>query len=160
MQSITKEPDRPDESTLKEMCLIVQAADAEADMGQYALETGNIVLSMPEEVSMEAMRCIGTIIPGKKPAHVALCLQEFVAEAPKLYADGPEKKDLTYGFFAARHADTVISECAVYFPHTSTEEYLPIRILSVIMIFEDGRELDYSDKISSYVIDCLAKAAW
>ena len=45
MQSITKEPDKPDGSTLKEMCLIVQAADAEADMGQYALETGNIVLS-------------------------------------------------------------------------------------------------------------------
>lgn len=66
MQSITKEPDKPDGSTLKEMCLIVQAADAEADMGQYALETGNIVLSMPEEVSMEAMRCTGTIIPDKK----------------------------------------------------------------------------------------------
>ena len=41
MQSITKEPDKPDGSTLKEMCLIVQAADAEADMGQYALETGD-----------------------------------------------------------------------------------------------------------------------
>ena len=93
-----------------------------------------------EEVSMEAMRCTGTIIPDKKPAHVALCLQEFVAEAPKLYADGPEKKDLTYGFFAARHADTVISECAVYFPHTSTEEYLPIRILSVIMIINLEKE--------------------
>lgn len=159
MQSSNKEPDRSDENALKEMCLIVQVMDEEANMKQYSLETGTIVLSMPEEVSMEAMLCTGTVIPGKKPVHIVLRLQEFIVEAPELYDDVLEETDLTYGFFAARHADTVISECAVYFPHSASEEYLPIRILSAKMIFEDGRELDYSDKISVYVIDSLAKTA-
>ncbi len=159
MQLGNKEPDSSDESALEEMCLIVQVMDEEADMEQYSLETGNIILSMPEEVSMEAMHCTGKVIPDKKPARIALCLQEFIAEVPEPYADDFGKLDLTYGFFAARHADTVISECAVYFPHTVSEEYLPIRILSAKMIFEDGRELDYSDKISVYVIDSLAKTA-
>ncbi len=159
MQLRNKEPDSSDESALEEMCLIVQVMDEEADMEQYSLETGTIVLSMPEEVSMEAMYCTGKVIPGKKPACIALCLQEFIADAPESDADDLEKTDLTYGFFAARHADTIISECAVYFPHTASEEYLPIRILSAKMIFEDGRELDYSDKISVNVIDSLAKTA-
>lgn len=159
MQSRNKEPESSDEGVLKEMRLIVQVVDDGADMEQYSLETGNIVLSMPEEVSMEAMHCTGTVIPGKNPACVALCLQEFIVEAPVLYAGEIEKTELTYGFFAAFHADTVISECAIFFPHTALEEYLPIRIQSAKIIFEDGRELDYSDKISTYVIDSLAKTA-
>lgn len=159
MQSRNKEPDGSDESTLKEMRLIVQVMNAGVDMEQYSLETGNIVMSMPGEVSIEAMLCTGTVIPDKKSVRIALCMQEFIAEVPELYADGHEKADLTYGFFAAHHADTIISECAIYFPHTTSEEYLPIRILSVKMVFEDGRELDYSDKISVHVIDSLAKSA-
>lgn len=159
MQSRNKEPGSSNESALKEMCLIVQVMGEGTDMEQYSLETGNIVLSVPEEISMEAMLCMGTVIPDKKPVHIVLCLQEFIVEAPERYADDFEKTDLTYDFFAARHADTVISECEIYFPRTSSEEYLPIRILSAKMIFEDGRELDYSDKISVYVIDNLAKTA-
>lgn len=158
MQSRNKEPDNPDESVLKEMRIMVQVVDANADMKQYSLDTGNIILSTPKEISIEAMRYTGTVIPDKKPAHIALCLRDFIAEAPE--AGILEKEYLTHGFFAAHFADTVISECAIYFLHTVSEEYLPIRILSAKMIFEDDRELDYSDKISAYVMDSLAKGEW
>lgn len=98
MQLRNKEPDSSDESALDEMCLIVQVMDEEADMEQYSLETGTIVLSMPEEVSMEAMHCTGKVIPDKKPARIVICLQEFIADAPESDADDLEKTDLTYVF--------------------------------------------------------------
>lgn len=159
MQPVNNGLDGTDESVLKEMHLVIQAAGAEADMAQYSLETGSIVLSVPEELSIEAMYCTGRVLPDKKPACAAVCLQEFDAEVPERYADSPGKPDLTYGFFSARYADTVISECAVYLSHTESEEYLPIRILSAKMIFEDRRELDYSEKISACVIRNLAGTA-
>lgn len=159
MQQGSKKADGSSESVLAEMNVIIQAVNAEADMEQHALETGNIILSMPEEVSIEAMKCTGSIIKDKKPVCVAICMYDFVAEAPELFMRDLKETDLTYGFFAAHYADTVISECAIYFPHTALEEYLPIRILSAKMLFEDGRELDYSDKISACAIESLAKAA-
>lgn len=144
---------------LSELQMVVQLVDAKVDLKQYSMHTGGIAFSMPEEVYTEGMECTGDIMPEEMPACVFIRMRELET-VRNLRKKGKKKRiEPTYDFLAAHYNDTVISECEIDFSHIHTEEYLPIRIISAKICFDDGRELDYTDKISVFVMDNLASAA-
>lgn len=134
--------------------LVVQLADTDVDLKQYSMHTGGIVLSMPDEVYIEGMECTGAVMTGSTPPCVLIQMRDFEAVLKPC-----RKFELEYGYMAAHHKDTVISECRIDFMNIHTEESLPLRITSVKMCFDDGRELDYTDKLSVFVMDELAGVA-
>ena len=83
---------------------------------------------------------------------------------PQTFADeywelGLTPDDLTYGFFAARHSDTYLTELYTEYFYTENEAYLPLTLKSACLLFQDGSALDYSDRISVFVLKQLAEVA-
>ena len=83
---------------------------------------------------------------------------------PQTYTDEYQKlgltpADLTYGFFAIRYSDTHLTELYTEYFYTENEAYLPLTLKSACLLFQDGSALDYSDRISVFVLKQLAEVA-
>ena len=145
-------------NALKEVQVVIQSME-EAELEIHALQTGQIILSHKEDCSMEGMLCTGEILGGMCSFNVRIYICELKTEQ----YDYLEKKwtplDLSYDFFKSCYTDTVITELDIQLTNNMTGDILPIRICALKLCFEDGKELDYSDKISVFVLNNLAKAA-
>ena len=72
---------------------------------------------------------------------------------------GLSPSDLNYDFFAKHYHDTYLAEIYTEFVYTNPKEiYLPLTLKSVSLLFQDGRTLDYSDRISVFAQKQLATA--
>lgn len=143
---------------LKEVQVVVQSM-VEAALGIYTLMTGHITLSADGDVSMEAMYCTGEILENMSYGGARLHMGELEAERYECMAKKWEPFDLTYDFLTSCYENTVITECEIHLTNSMTGDILPIQICALKLCFEDGRELDYSDKVSVFVLKNLAEAA-
>ena len=143
---------------LKEVRVVIQSLE-EAELEIHALQTGQIILSHKEGFSMERMLCNREI----SGCMCSFDVQIYICELETEQYDCLEKKwtplDLSYDFFKSCYTDTVITELDIQLTNNMTGDILPIRICALKLCFEDGKELDYSDKISVFVLNNLAKAA-
>ena len=83
---------------------------------------------------------------------------------PQTYTDeyrelGLTPTDLTYSFFATRHSNTYLTEIYTEYFYTENGAYLPLTLKSACLLFQDGNALDYSDRISVFVLKQLAEVA-
>lgn len=83
---------------------------------------------------------------------------------PQVYMDeyralGLNASDLTYGFFAARHSDTYLTEVYTEYFYIKDESYLPLTLKSACLLFRDGSSLDYSGRITVFAQKQLAEVA-
>lgn len=74
-------------------------------------------------------------------------------------AAGLSPSDLTYDFFAARLHDTYLTEVYTEYVHCTDEAPIPLTLKSAQLLFQDGRFLDYSERISVFALKELAEAA-
>ena len=73
---------------------------------------------------------------------------------------GLSVSDLNYDYFAARLSDTYLAEVYTeYFYNVPKEIHLPLTLKSACLLFQDGRTLDYSDRISVFAQKQLAEVA-
>ena len=83
---------------------------------------------------------------------------------PEVFMDeykelGLSPSDLNYDFFAKYYHETYLAEIYTEFVYTTPKEiYLPLTLKSVSLLFQDGRTLDYSDRISVFAQKQLATA--
>lgn len=143
---------------LKEVQVEIETME-ETALGIYQLLTGHITLSAEEDVNMEGMSCTGEILDDMscKNARIYIC---------KIEAERYENMDkkwmplnLTYDFLKASYMDTVITEFDIQLINTITGNIMPFQICTFKLCFESGKELDYSDKISVFVLNDLAEVA-
>ncbi len=85
---------------------------------------------------------------------------------PEIFIDeyrerGLSPSDLNYDYYAARLSDTYLAEVYTEYLYTDTpkEIYLPLTLKSACLLFQDGRALDYSDRISVFAQKNLAEVA-
>lgn len=82
--------------------------------------------------------------------------QVFMEEYRKL---GLAPATLNYDFFSERYSDTYLMEVYTEYFYIQNETYLPLSLKSVCLLFQDGRALDYSDRISVFAQKQLAEVA-
>lgn len=82
----------------------------------------------------------------------------FMDEYKKL---GLSPSDLNYGFFAKRYHDIYLAEVysEYFYTNTPKEVYLPLTLKSACLLFQDGKMLDYSGRISVFAQKQLAEVA-
>lgn len=85
---------------------------------------------------------------------------------PQVYMEEYRELGLTpsaldYDFFADRYSDTYLTEVYTEYFYTDTpkESYLPLTLKSACLLFQDGRVLDYSERISVFAQKQLAEVA-
>ena len=85
---------------------------------------------------------------------------------PQVYMEEYRELGLTpsaldYDFFADRYSDTYLTEVYTEYFYTDTpkEIYLPLTLKSACLLFQDGRVLDYSERISVFAQNQLAEVA-
>ena len=84
---------------------------------------------------------------------------------PEVFMDeykelGLSPSDLNYDFFAKHYHDTYLAEIYTEFVYTNPKEiYLPLTLKSASLLFQDGRTLDYSDRICVFAQKQLAEVA-
>lgn len=85
---------------------------------------------------------------------------------PQVYMEEYRELGLTpsaldYDFFADRYSDTYLTEVYTEYFYTDTpkESYLPLTLKSACLLFQDGRVLDYSERISVLAQKQLAEVA-
>lgn len=96
-----------------------------------------------------------------------VCINAEIKDfAPEVFIDeyrelGLSPADLNYDYFAARLSDTYLAEVYTEYLYTDTpkEIYLPLTLKSACLLFQDGRTLDYSDRISVFAQKQLAEVA-
>lgn len=66
---------------------------------------------------------------------------------------------LNYDFFADRYSDTYLTEVYTKYFYIQSETYLPLTLKSACLLFQDGRALDYSERISVFAQNQLAEVA-
>lgn len=81
--------------------------------------------------------------------------ETFMNEYRKL---GLLPSDLNYDFFTEHYLDTYLAEVYTdyYYTDTPEEVYLPLVLKSAFLLFQDGKVLDYSNRISESVQRQLA----
>lgn len=159
MQRKRKEVNAKPKGILSEVQLVVQLVEADVDLMQYSMQPYGIILSMPEEVYAESMECMGVIMPEEMPSCLLIRMREFKTMQNSNHKGKKKRIELTYDFLATHYNDTIISGCEIHFWNIHTKEHLPIRIISAKICFDDGRMLDYTDKITIFVMDDLISAA-
>lgn len=84
--------------------------------------------------------------------------QVFMEEYQKL---GLAPSALNFDFFAGHYSDTYLAEVYTEYFYTNVpkEIYLPLTLKSACLLFQDGRTLDYSDRISVFAQKQLAEVA-
>ena len=84
--------------------------------------------------------------------------QVFMEEYREL---GLSPSDLNFDFFAARLSVTYLMEVYTEYFYTNVpkEIYLPLTLKSACLLFQDGRTLDYSNRISVFAQKQLAEVA-
>lgn len=85
---------------------------------------------------------------------------------PEIFIDeyrelGLSPSDLNYDYFAVRLSDTYLAEVYTEYLYTDTpkEIYLPLTLKSACLLFQDGRSLDYSGRISVFAQKQFAEVA-
>ena len=143
---------------LKEIQVDIQSME-DVTIETHTLQTGQIILSHKEDFLMEGMLSTGKISDNICSFDVRIYMCELKTEQYKC----SEKKwiplELSYDFLKSCYADTVITELDIQLINNITGDFLPIRVCVLKLYFEDGKELDYSDKISVFVLKNLAEAA-
>ena len=83
---------------------------------------------------------------------------------PQVYMEEYQELGLTpsaldYTFFADRYSDTYLTEVYTEYFYIQSETYLPLTLKSACLLFQDGRALDYSERISVFAQKQLAEVA-
>lgn len=83
---------------------------------------------------------------------------------PQVYMEEYQELGLTpsaldYDFFADRYSDTYLTEVYTEYFYIQSETYLPLTLKSACLLFQDGRALDYSERISVFAQKQLAEVA-
>lgn len=83
---------------------------------------------------------------------------------PQVYMEEYQELGLTpsaldYNFFADRYSDTYLTEVYTEYFYIQSETYLPLTLKSACLLFQDGRALDYSERISVFAQNQLAEVA-
>lgn len=143
---------------LKEVQVVIQSME-EVELEIHALQTGQIILSHKEDFSMEGMLCTRKILGSMRFSDVRIYICELETEQYEYVEKKWIPLELSYDFLKSCYEDTVIIELDIQLTNNMTGDILPIRICALKLCFEDGKELDYSDKISVFVLNNLVEAA-
>lgn len=96
-----------------------------------------------------------------------VCINAEIKDfAPEVFMDeyrelGLSVSDLNYDFFTKHYQDTYLAEVysEYFYTNVPKEFYLPLTLKSACLLFQDGRTLDYSDRISVFAQKQLAEVA-
>jgi len=120
--------------------------------GDYYLSIGDIHLLIPESIRFDFCITEGNLEPQKDGTFIIRANiydhddDVFASEYEEL---GIFPKQMTYDFFCSRLDQMKVVEVYTEFVNTYTEECIPLSLISLELIFEDGsKSIDITDKIT------------
>lgn len=128
--------------------------------GSMFLSVGTVTLLSDKELHLDFNNTLTAWFPLEN-AHVKLCTQLTDFEPRTFNEDyirqGITAQDLNYCFFADRLYDTYVTEVYTEYYSGTPENYLPVTLKRIRLLFADGSFLDYSDRISIFALAELAE---
>jgi len=122
------------------------------NISDYHLSIGDVHLLIPESVRFDFCITEGNSEPqedGTLIIRAKICDHDDDVFASEYEDLGMLPKQMTYDFFCSRLDQIKVVEVYTEFVNTHTEEYMPLSLVSLEVIFEDGgKSIDITDKIT------------
>lgn len=131
-----------------------------AEIKNYHLSVGTINLLLPEEINLDFCRTAGNYEPiGNGIYEIEACISDHDNNVFRENYDDIRiyPKDLTYDFFERRFMAIRVKEFYTEL-YNADEQFVPLKLESLKLIFNDGRAMDISRKIMPGCQEYLRKA--
>lgn len=151
-------------SQIKEMRFVYHTLEPVDNSDNYYAFVGTVTFCIPEELPLDFCVIEDSQYP-KEDGTVKLCVtvREFVSDFfEKEYQNlGISSEQLTAEFFRQCKDKTFLTEVYTEYVRCSEDEktFIPLTLESAVNCFQDGTEIDYSDRISVSVLTALADVA-
>lgn len=150
------------ERALTGMNLTYQTLEPLKDAEKYQLSVGTITLLFPQELSLSFNSTEETCLPQSD----GTCLLEVAVRELKQVTFLKIYRKLallpttfTYHYLASHQESITISEIFTKFCNVNTRQSVPLTLKNIHLLFSDGSTLDFSSRISVFVLWQLAEAA-